>query len=61
MATVVGRLGVIMRFPIKSLLGETLDECIVSEIGLDGDRALALVDTVTGKVASPSYSPKLLI
>jgi uncharacterized protein len=52
MATVVGKLGGIMRFPIKSLLGETLDECIVSEIGLDGDRALALVDTATGKIAS---------
>jgi MOSC domain-containing protein len=52
MATVVGKLGGIMRFPIKSLLGETLDECIVSERGLDGDRALALVDTATGKIAS---------
>jgi uncharacterized protein len=52
MATVVGKLGPIMRFPIKSLLGETLDECMVSEIGLDGDRALALVDTATGKIAS---------
>ena len=52
MATVVGKLGGIMRFPIKSLLGETLDECLVSERGLDGDRALALVDTATGKIAS---------
>lgn len=52
MATVVGKLGGIMRFPIKSLLGETLDECMVSERGLDGDRALALVDTATGKIAS---------
>src|SRR6202007_1368922 len=38
--------------PIKSLLGETLDECKVSESGLEGDRALALVDTATGKIAS---------
>jgi uncharacterized protein len=52
MATVVGKLGGIMRFPIKSLLGEILDECMVSERGLDGDRALALVDTATGKIAS---------
>ena len=52
MATVVGKLGGIMRFPIKSLLGETLDECMVSERGLDGDRALALVDIATGKIAS---------
>ena len=41
-----------MRFPIKSLLGETLDECAISSSGLNGDRALALVDTATGKIAS---------
>jgi uncharacterized protein len=52
MATVVGKVSGIMRFPIKSLLGETLDECKVSESGLEGDRALALVDTATGKIAS---------
>jgi uncharacterized protein len=52
MATVVGKISGIMRFPIKSLLGETLVECNVSESGLEGDRALALVDTATGKIAS---------
>ena len=41
-----------MRFPIKSLLGEMLDECAISSRGLHGDRALALVDTATGKIAS---------
>ena len=52
MATVVDKISGIMRFPIKSLLGETLVECNVSESGLEGDRALALVDTATGKIAS---------
>jgi uncharacterized protein len=52
MGAVVGKVGGIMRFPIKSMLGETLDECNVSERGLEGDRALALVDTATGKIAS---------
>src|ERR1700744_335640 len=41
-----------MRFPIKSLLGERLEECAISSKGLHGDRALALVDQATGKVAS---------
>ena len=41
-----------MRFPIKSLLGETLEECAISSQGLHGDRALALVDKATGKIAS---------
>jgi uncharacterized protein len=52
MATMIGTVGAIMRFPIKSLLGETLEECAISSRGLHGDRALALVDTATGKVAS---------
>ena len=52
MATMIGRVGAIMRFPIKSLLGETLEECAISSRGLHGDRALALVDRATGKVAS---------
>jgi uncharacterized protein len=41
-----------MRFPIKSLLGESLEECAISSVGLSGDRAMALVDRTTGKAAS---------
>jgi uncharacterized protein YcbX len=52
LATIIGKVGTIMRFPIKSLLGEMLDECAISSRGLHGDRALALVDTATGKIAS---------
>jgi uncharacterized protein YcbX len=52
LATMIGKVGTIMRFPIKSLLRETLDECAISSSGLNGDRALALVDTATGKIAS---------
>jgi uncharacterized protein YcbX len=48
----IGRIGAIMRFPIKSLLGETLEQCAISSKGLHGDRALALIDSATGKVAS---------
>jgi uncharacterized protein len=49
---VIGKVGGIMRFPIKSLLGEALEGCAISSRGLSGDRALALVDTATGKIAS---------
>ena len=52
MTTIVGKIGTIMRFPIKSLLGELLDECAITSNGIRGDRALALVDTATGKIAS---------
>lgn len=63
MATVIGEVGAIMRYPIKSLLGETLDECVIESIGMRGDRALALIDAATGKIASakqPNLWRKLL-
>ncbi len=40
------------RYPVKSMMGEELDSSYVTERGLLGDRAYALVDQETGKVAS---------
>jgi uncharacterized protein YcbX len=40
------------RYPVKSMLGEELDAADVTERGLLGDRAYALVDVETGKVVS---------
>ena len=40
------------RYPVKSMAGEELDAVRVTARGLRGDRAYALVDTVTGKVGS---------
>jgi len=40
------------RYPVKSMLGETVDTMFVDECGAGGDRRLALVDAVTGHVAS---------
>ena len=34
----------IWRYPVKSMAGERLDSCPVTEVGLDGDRRWALVD-----------------
>ena len=42
----------IHRYPVKSLLGESLPECAVDDRGLVGDRAWALVDAADGIVAS---------
>lgn len=47
-----GRLVAIWRYPVKSMLGEQLDSVAVSPRGLHGDRAFALIDEETGKVAS---------
>lgn len=40
------------RYPVKSMLGERLETCEVTERGFQGDRAYALVDAEDGKVAS---------
>jgi uncharacterized protein len=40
------------RYPIKSMMGEELNAAEVTERGLLGDRARALVDSSSGKVAS---------
>ncbi len=46
------RLLEIRRFPVKSMLGETPLEVLVEASGVVGDRAHAIVDVETGKVAS---------
>ncbi|MCK0177465.1 MULTISPECIES: MOSC domain-containing protein [Mycobacteriaceae] len=40
------------RYPVKSMLGETVSEFSVGSGGVDGDRRFALIDRVTGRVAS---------
>jgi uncharacterized protein YcbX len=48
----LGRVVGIWRYPVKSMQGEELNATRVMERGLLGDRAFALVDAETGKVAS---------
>jgi uncharacterized protein len=40
------------RYPVKSMLGESLERCRIDDRGVVGDRAYALVDVETGTVAS---------
>lgn len=40
------------RYPVKSMMGEELNAAEVTERGLLGDRAYALIDPPTGKVGS---------
>jgi uncharacterized protein len=42
----------IYRYPVKSMLGELLDEAAIDENGLAGDRAFAVVDAERDTVAS---------
>src|SRR5882757_2356512 len=48
----VGRVVSLWRYPVKSMMGEELNAAEVSERGLLGDRAYALVDGSDGKIAS---------
>lgn len=50
--SVVGNLSMLCRFPVKSRVGERLEEAEFTERGLVGDRAYSLMDEETGKVAS---------
>ena len=61
--TRVGTIAHLWRFPVKSMQGERLDEATVTDRGILGDRAYALVETDSGKVVSAksvSAYPNLL-
>ncbi len=49
---VVGSVAGLWRFPVKSMKGERLEQAELTERGLVGDRAYALIDADTGKVVS---------
>lgn len=49
---IVGAVAVLWRFPVKSMAGERLEQAELTEHGLVGDRAYALIDANTGKVVS---------
>jgi uncharacterized protein len=48
----VGTVATINRFPVKSMQGEALDQAVVDENGIEGDRTWALRDVETGKLVS---------
>lgn len=50
--SVIGSVVSLWRYPVKSMMGEELNRCEVTNRGLLGDRAYALVDPSNGKVVS---------
>lgn len=48
----IGTVVALWRYPVKSMMGEELNAADLTERGVHGDRAYALLDTETGKVAS---------
>jgi len=51
-AGLVGSVGALWRYPVKSMLGERVDAVVVTERGVLGDRAYALVDQSNGNLGS---------
>lgn len=51
-ASVVGSVTSLWRYPVKSMMGEELNATYIAQQGLLGDRAYAMVDTATGFVVS---------
>ncbi len=46
---VVGSVGSLWRYPVKSMMGEELNASVVTDRGLLGDRGYALMDRETGR------------
>jgi uncharacterized protein YcbX len=53
-----GTIAQLWRYPVKSMRGERVSESEVTESGLSGDRAYAVVDAESGKVGSAKH-PRL--
>lgn len=59
----LGKVRELWRYPVKSMQGESIDQAELTELGFVGDRMLALLDVVTGRIASaksPRMWPNLL-
>jgi len=54
----VGRVQALWRYPVKSLLGESVARASCTARGFDGDRAFALVDPSDGAVVSAKHPRK---
>ncbi|MBA3472845.1 MAG: MOSC domain-containing protein [Rubrobacter sp.] len=48
--TEIGRVAALWRYPVKSMLGEELEEAVFAERGLTGDRAYAVADVESGRI-----------
>lgn len=53
-----GSVKAIWRYPVKSMTGEPLDDAIVTDSGVVGDRAYAVIDQSNGRIASAKVPKK---
>ena len=57
-ARLIGTVAALWRYPVKSMQGEQLEVTEVTALGTVGDRAYAVVDVATGKIASAKHPRK---
>jgi uncharacterized protein len=57
-ATSVGSVVGLWRYPVKSMQGEQIDSAAITERGVLGDRAYALMDRATGYIVSAKHPRK---
>src|SRR5918992_391055 len=60
--TELGSVVSLWRYPVKSMMGEELNDTQITERGLTGDRAYAVIDSADGKAATaknPRKWPRL--
>ena len=57
---IIGKIQQIWRYPVKSMGGQTLDDCAVGTGGLPGDRGWALRDEKTKEITNGKRIPLLM-
>lgn len=56
----IGTIGQIWRYPVKSMAGERLEQCTVDSLGIPGDRGWALRDETRGEMTNGKRIPQLM-
>ncbi len=56
----VGTVKQIWRYPVKGMAGESLNDCHLGEMGLEGDRLWAIRDVARQEIQSCKFRPQLL-
>jgi uncharacterized protein YcbX len=56
----VGSIAELWRYPVKSMRGDTVPQLLITDRGALGDRAWALRDPTSGRIASAKRFPRLL-
>jgi uncharacterized protein YcbX len=57
---IIGTVKQIWRYPVKSMAGETLNDCSVGTSGIPGDRGWAFRDETTGEITNGKHIPVLM-